>query len=238
MKPKMTARVLVTGASSGIGRAVALRLLESGRRVVGVSRRAANIDHQHFDTVCADLEDLDALAAWLGSRPPELADLDAAVLCAGRGLLGGLEEQSFDAIRRLIDLDLTSQIFVARALLPGMKRRGWGDLVLMGSEAALAGGRRGAVYCAAKFGLRGFAQSVRQECARSGVRVGIVHPGMVQTPFFDDLEIEPGEEPDEHLLAGDVADAVVAMLDARPGAVFDEVVVSPLKKVVRRKAPL
>jgi short-subunit dehydrogenase len=195
-----------------------------------------DLRHEHFTALAVDLEDLDGLAGWLGEHPAELIDLDAAVLCAGRGLLGGLEEQSFETIRRLIDLDLTAQIFLTRAVVPSMKRRGQGDVILMGSEAALAGGRRGAVYSAAKFGLRGFAQAMRQECARSGVRLGIVHPGVVRTPFFDGLEIEPGDEADEHLVADDVADAVVAMLGARVGAVFDEVVISPQKRVVRRRS--
>lgn len=201
---------------------------------MGLGRRVPDLRHERFSALAVDLEDLDGLAGWLGERPAEMVDLDAAVLCAGRGLLGGLEEQSFESIRRLIDLDLTAQIFLTRAVVPAMKRRGHGDLILMGSEAALAGGRRGAVYCAAKFGLRGFAQAMRQECSRSGVRVGIVHPGMVQTPFFDGLEIDPGDADDEHLVADDVADAVLAMLEARPGAVFDEVVISPQKHVLRR----
>ena len=72
-------------------------------------------------------------------------------------------------------------------LHPKLKRNGNSRVIYMGSEAALRGAKRGSLYCAAKFGLRGFAQSLRQECASSGVHVSIINPGMVNTPWFDRL---------------------------------------------------
>ena len=135
----------------------------------------------------------------------------------------------------MIDLNLTSQIFLTRAFLPSMKRRERGDVVLLGSEAAHRAGRRGTIYCASKFALRGFAEALREECAKSGVRVTSVHPSMVRTPFFDELPIEPGEGDDEALEAAEVAEAVVAALEMRAGAVVDEIRMSPLKKSVRFK---
>ena len=113
-----------------------------------------------------------------------------------------------------------------------MKQRASGNIVFMGSEAALAGGRRGAVYSAAKFGLRGLAQSLRQECAASGLRVSIINPGMVRTEFFKELDFYPGKAPDNYILPDDVAVAVQMVLEARQGTVFDEINLSPQKKVV------
>ena len=107
----------------------------------------------------------------------------------------------------------------------------------MGSEAALAGGKRGAVYSAAKFGLRGLAQALRQECAASGLRVSIINPGMVQTEFFNGLDFRPGEAPDNYILPDDVALAVQMILEARQGTVFDEINLSPQKKVIRFPKP-
>jgi NADP-dependent 3-hydroxy acid dehydrogenase YdfG len=226
---------VVTGASSGIGRAVALRLLAGGWRVAGVARggdRLAAVDPR-LEPWPLDLADLDALparlASWIEAHPP----VDAVVSCAGRGRFGALEEFSPAQIRALVDLNFTSHALLARAFLPGMKRRGRGDLVFLGSEAALAGSRRGAVYCATKFALRGLAQALRDECGKSGVRVTVVNPGMVATSFFDDLDFAPPEEEEGHLLPADVADAVALVLTARRGAVFDEIDLSPLKKGVR-----
>jgi NADP-dependent 3-hydroxy acid dehydrogenase YdfG len=225
---------LVTGASRGIGRAVVQRLLDSGRSVVGLARRFDDEPRAqpNFDAVPLDLAELDRL-------PQRLKQLDAAyplpqgiVCAAGHGRFGALEQFSSTQIRALVDLNLTSQMLLARHYLPAMKRRGSGSIVFIGSEAALNGGARGAVYSATKFALRGFAQSLRAECSASGVRIGIVNPGMVDTGFFDELDFRPGHEANQHLTAQDVADAVALMLDARPGAVIDEINLSPQKRVI------
>ena len=159
--------------------------------------------------------------------------LDGAVLAAGRGRFGSLEELSYAQIRALVELDLIAPIFIARWLVPRLKRGGGGDLVLIGSEAGQSGGRRGAVYAAAKSGLTGLARALRQEGARSAVRVSVINPGMVATPFFDDQPFAPGEADDEHLLAGDVAAAVRLVLEARAGTNIDEINLTPQKFVLR-----
>ena len=65
-----------------------------------------------------------------------------------------------------------------------MKKIGKGDVIFIGSEAALNGSRKGTIYCASKFALRGFAQALRDECSKSSIRVTIINPGMVKTGFF------------------------------------------------------
>lgn len=226
----------MTGATSGIGLATRVRLLAQGHQVIGVGRDFSKIDAAPgFEPVELDFSDLGGLPEKLRDLAHRRPRIDALVLSAGRGVLGHLEELSFDQIRRLIDLNFTSQAFVVRALLPGLKRLGRGDVILMGSEAALRGSRQGSIYCASKFALRGFAQALREECARSGVKVTIINPGVVRTPFFDDLPIEPGEHQDNALLPEEVAEMVAMVLSQGAGAVIDEINLSPLKKVVRRK---
>jgi NADP-dependent 3-hydroxy acid dehydrogenase YdfG len=225
---------LVTGATSGIGEAVAQRLLRDGHRVVGVGRdfSKTELSGPTFEAEPLDLSNLELLPARLEEIRKRHPGIEGLVLAAGRGLLGGFEEQSFGQIRQLIDLDLTAQIFCARSFLPGFKRRGRGDLVFLGSEAARVGRRNGAVYCAAKFALRGFAQALREESAKRGVRVTLINPGMVRTPFFDELPITPGPEPQHALEAEDIAATVAMVLAARPGIVFDEIDLSPLQRAV------
>ena len=231
--------IIVSGASSGIGRAISTRLLQQGYRVTGVARDFSKFpcDDQRFTPVCMDLSDLDELPARLDALVKKDTVIDGLICCAGSGRFGSLEEFSAPQIRQLLDLNLTSQLYLVRALLPGMKQRGSGNIVFMGSEAALAGGKRGAVYSAAKFGLRGLAQALRQECAASGLRVSIINPGMVQTEFFNELDFRPGEAPDNYILPDDVALAVQMILEARQGTVFDEINLSPQKKVVRFPKP-
>ena len=227
-------RVLVTGASSGIGRAVCERLLADGHRAIGIARDFGKFpcDDRRFEAHSIDLTDLDQLPAHLQNLVAAYPALDALVLNAGAGRFGTLEQFSYDQIRALIDLNLTSHVFIARAFLPTLKKAGRGHLVFMGSEAALTGTAQGSLYCAAKFALRGLAQALRAECARAGVRVTLVNPGMVQSPFFAELDFRPGPEPDNYILPEDIAEVIVQALTARDGTVLDEINLSPQKKVI------
>ncbi len=227
-----TRTIVVSGSSSGIGRAIAQRLLDQGHRVIGLARRQT-LRHEAFEALNVDLARLDELPGILTRLARQHPDIDGVVCCAGRGRFGSLEEFSPAQIRELIDLNLTSQIYLLRELLPLLKRRRRGHIVLMGSEAALTGGRRGAVYSASKFALRGLAQSLREECARARIHVTLVNPGMVDTPFFDKLDFRPGDAPEHHLQTTDIVEAVLLALNQRSGAVIDEINLSPLQKVIR-----
>jgi len=229
--------VLVTGASSGIGRAVSERLLADGHRVVGLARDFSKFRPQSaaFHPHPVDLSRLAELPDRLGDVSREHPGIDAVIANAGRGLFGNLEQLSAADIRSLVDLNFTGQALLARAFLPLLKKAGRGDLIFIGSEAALRGRSRGSLYCATKFAIRGLAQALREECASSGVRVSIINPGMVKTPFFEDLDFTHGEAPENSIAPEDVAAAVAAVLSMRPGTVIDEVNLSPQKNVVRQR---
>ena len=214
--------------------ATARRLVATGYRVVGLSRTAPPSEAPEMEWVEVDLADLESLPQRLKELVKAYPEIDVAVLNAGRGDLGALEELSYERIASLVDLNFTSQAFVTRALLPSMKRRRRGHLVFIASEAAHRPGARGSVYCASKFAVRGFAQALRHEVSARGVRVTIVSPGMTRTAFYDDLEIRPGEDESHALVAEDVAEAVAMAVSARPEAVVDEIVLSPLKRVHQR----
>ena len=227
--------LLVTGASKGIGRAIADKALAEGCRVIGISREwPSNAGSgTAFTGISLDLSLTDDLPGKLKSLHLQHPEIDGIVCNAGIGRFGSLEEFSPAQIRELIDLNLTASILLAREVLPAFKKRNAGNLIFMGSEAAVSGGKKGAVYSATKFAVRGLAQSLREECAGSGVRVGIVNPGMVDTGFFDGMNFRPGKAPGDHLTPEDVADAVWLMLSARTGAVIDEINLSPQKKVIQ-----
>ena len=228
---------LVTGASSGIGLAVVRALLRLGGNVIGVARRPVELEisyETNLRSICCDLSDFEMLSSKV-SETLRGNPLSGAVLAHGYGDFGSVEQFSISRIERLISVNLTSHIVLSRLIVPALKSNGGGDLVFIGSESALNPGRKGAIYCGTKFGLRGFAQSLRLDCAGANVRVGIVNPGMVETPFFDDLDFEPGESPDNRLQPKMVADAVMTMLKLPGGAVLDEINLSPLKTVIRKK---
>ncbi len=231
-------RVLVSGATSGIGRALTQRLLGMGCRVVGIGRDFSGFQNppEGFTPLEIDLSELETLPARFDRLARSSAPVDAVVFNAGYGRFGSLEEFSPEQILRLVHVNLVSHIFLARSFLPHLKGRGSGDLIFIGSDAALSGGRKGAVYSATKFALRGLAQSLRLECSGAGVRVSIVNPGMVQSPFYDHLDFAPGQARENALAPSDVADAVAMVLSAPPGTVYDEINLSPLKKVIQFRA--
>ncbi|MGR9052462.1 MAG: SDR family oxidoreductase [Gammaproteobacteria bacterium] len=235
--PTVKRTVLVTGASSGIGRATARRLLQQGHTVIGTARDPGRFGTPMpgFHGAGLDLSNLAALPAAAERLIRDFPALDAALFCAGAGRFGSLEEFSYAQIEALTTINYTAQVFLTRALLPGFKRKALSDLIYIGSEAALKGSRKGAVYCASKFALRGFTQALREECGKSGVRVALINPGMVKTPFFDALSFEPGGEEGQYIEPEDVAEAVAFILHARAGTVVDEINLSPLNKVVRFK---
>ena len=228
--------VLVTGSSRGIGRAICERLWGQGHTVVGLARHP-EIENspKNYRPLPMDLSCLEAIDVGLRKMLAEYPMLDAVVSNAGAPAFGNLEEIAHRQIESSIALNLTSHMLVTRTIVPFLKRHKQSDLILMGSEAALRGGKYGSVYCAAKFGLRGFAQSLRQECASSGVRVTLIHPGMVRTSFFKELDFEPGESDDQAIFADDVAQVVEMVLGIRSGTVMDEISLSPLKKVIHFK---
>jgi 3-hydroxy acid dehydrogenase / malonic semialdehyde reductase len=229
--------VLVTGASSGIGRAIAKRLLQQGHHVIGVSRNSQKFTHtlENFTAVQLDLSLTSSLPAQLNALAKDYPNIDAVVFSAGIGQFGSIEEFSYSQIEALMTVNFTSQVFLTRALLPQLKRKKRADLIYIGSEAALKGSRKGAMYCASKFALRGFTQALREECSKSGIRVCLLNAGMVKTPFFDSLAFEPADHESNYLLPEDLAEAVDYVLNSRAHIVIDEINLNPLNKVVKFK---
>ena len=230
-------QIIVTGSSSGIGRAIATKLLDDNFQVIGIARnsRAQPIEHPRFINRSMDLSDIDQLPVRLNHLLAEYPDVSGIVFCAGRGQFGSLEEFSCEQIKALMDLNFLSQAFLARTYLPVFKQRKAGHLIFIGSESALKGSRKGAIYCASKFALRGLAQSLRDECSKSHVRVSIINPGMVRGAFFDELDFEPGSDAEHYLEPDDVAQTVAYILNTRAAISVDEINLSPLKHVVQTK---
>lgn len=178
------ANALVTGASGGIGAAVATRLAAAGCRLVLLARDAARLDAVARATggraVVADLTEPAGLAAAC-----ELAvESDVLVNNAGRGWAGELAQMPADDLATLVALNLEAPLRLARAAVPAMTARARGHLVFV-SSVAVVGVRDEAVYSATKAGLRAFAASLRHEVAPSGLGVSTVLPGVVSTDFFD-----------------------------------------------------
>jgi len=226
--------ILITGSSSGIGRATAQKLLEAGAVVYGIARNHEKFqpDTKRYKPLTIDVTDLKVLPGQLSDLLATQPEIDGLISNAGYGSFEGLENFSPEQIYSYINDNLTSHLVVTRCLLPHFKTKNRGDVIFIGSEAALEGGKKGSLYCATKFGLRGFSQSIRQESANKNIRVTLINPGMVRTSFFDDLNFRPGDDDENAIEPTDIADIIINILSMRSGTVVDEINLTPQKKVI------
>lgn len=224
---------LVTGVSSGIGLSVAQALVARNCRVIGLARNPDKtaLDRNFFKPHRVDLVDLDETAA-LTRRLCEENRIDFFVHCAGSGLFGSIEQFSIPQIEGYIKTNLTSALVLSHYVVPAMRKEKSGCIIFIGSESALNAGKKGALYSSAKFGLRGLALSLREDCGKDGISVSLINPGVVRTPFFDQQTFRPGPGPSNAIEAQDIADTVLHILHSNPNIVFDEINLSPRNKSI------
>jgi uncharacterized protein len=187
------ARALVTGATGGIGGAIARALHDRGAHVVLTGRREELLEElrgklgARAEALTADLAERDG--------PVELAraagDVDVLVANAALPASGRIEDFDPEEIDRAIDVNLRAPIQLTRALLPGMLERGRGHVVLVSSLSGKVASPRSGIYSATKFGLRGFAAGLREDVEPRGIGVTVVFPGFVsEAGFFADSGVK------------------------------------------------
>jgi NADP-dependent 3-hydroxy acid dehydrogenase YdfG len=204
---------VITGASRGIGAAVARMLHDRGANLGLVSRSGDDLGLERAIGGAHDVRDADALASFCGEVAGRFGGIDIVVANAGVGAYGSFLDLPLELLDEMIDVNLKGTLYAIRAALPHMAGRE-GDVVTLASEA----GRRGlpyeAVYCASKFGQVGFTRALEHELREQGIRCTNVCPGGVATDFA--LEPGRGRTPDAlpgMMTAEDVAEVVVFVLE-------------------------
>lgn len=188
---------LITGASKGIGLALAHHLAKQGHRVIGLARNGT--DGFPGTLIQADLSDSDATAR-LCTELVERYDFDGVVNNVGLVRAQSLEEVSLSALDEVMRVNLHPAVLTAQALLPGMKARGWGRIVNISSLTALGAVQRTA-YAAAKSALISFSRGWALELATTGITVNTVAPGPTETELFRANNM-PGSEGEKRYLSG------------------------------------
>jgi short-subunit dehydrogenase len=210
-------RVLVTGASTGIGRVSALRLAQKSARVWAAARDSQRLEslaaeHPAIVPVPADVAD-DADRA---SLVKECEPVDVLVNNAGLGWKGVVESMPPEKVRQLFEVNVLALIDLTQRVLPGMLERRRGHVVNVGSIAGYVAAPGETAYCATKFAVQGFTEGLRREVARRGVKVTLIAPGPIKTEFMARIRTgEPAAEPgalDYGLPPDAVAKAIVRAL--------------------------
>lgn len=221
---------LVTGASRGIGLAVADGLRGAGARVARLARSLADGKRDRDTTLRCDVTNPEDVARAVRTVKAELGVPDIVVSNAGLFIIKSLGETSPADFVQSIATNLTGPFLIARALVPDMVKRGSGHLVTIGSSSDHIAYPWNTAYGASKHGVRGLHQVIAVEVARTGVRTTLVSPGRVDTEIWD--RVDPQLRPDAAgrsvmMHAADVADAVLWAVTRPPRVDVTEIQMMP-----------
>jgi 3-oxoacyl-[acyl-carrier protein] reductase len=225
---------VVTGATDGIGRAVALALADAGARLAVCARTADRVnalvreldrDGTVVGTSC-DVSDEGAVHAFASFARDRLGPVDVLVNNAGLARFGSAWELPVEAFDEIMAVNVRGTFLMTRAFLPDMLARGDGHIINIASLAGRNPVPGAAAYAAAKHAVLGFSKSLLGEVRQHGVRVTAICPGSVVTPFF---EKSGGslDRPERKLQPEDISDTVLAVLQLPPRALISELDIRP-----------
>jgi NADP-dependent 3-hydroxy acid dehydrogenase YdfG len=237
-------RILVTGASSGIGAATSRAVVACGGSVAMLARRKERLDELCDELgdravgIRADVTDLEELAAAIDEAAARLGGIDGIVAVAGKSMTGTITTGTPELWRDLIELNLVGPLATVRYAARHFPASGRRDVVFVGSVGAITAVPGVAIYAASKRGLRAACESLRLELAPDGVNVGLVMPGMFDTegltleglvmdgdvPLYDLPYFVPGTGPSS---PEPLADTIAFMMGMPEGVAVNEIVVRP-----------
>jgi len=217
---------VITGTSSGIGAAIATELLESGWRVVGISRRTPDITAAEYTHITLDLTDTRKLTETIPTITQEHGPVTLLVNNAGIGHFAPHEELSVQQIEQLVHVNLLAPLILTRGLLRSLKEtRGY--VIAIGSFSAHESSSFGAAYAATKAGLEHFQRSLFDEVRKSGVKVTTITPDITRTSFYEHLYFYPEESEAVAVTPECIAQAVMQVLLQREGTVTTQITLRP-----------
>ncbi|MDP7651989.1 MAG: SDR family oxidoreductase [Rhodospirillales bacterium] len=233
---------LVTGASSGIGEAVAVALIARGCRVIGAARRVDRLQAlaerlgEDFHPLALDVADPNSVNGLVDRLPAELRDIAMLINNAGHGSGGRVrfDDHGADELASIIETNVVGLIRLTRLVAPIMVAQDRGDIVNVGSIMGVRPYGSSAAYTASKHAVHGLSDCLRLDFAKTGLRVIEILPGLTRTEFANHLSHDGGSDPvkmyDERpsvLTADDVARAVVFSLDQPPHVTIAQITVLP-----------
>ncbi len=226
--------ILITGASSGIGRATAKLLAAHGARLVVAARSFDKLESlaREIDAVpvACDVTSLDSVRKTVAAALQHFGKIDALFANAGLYLSGDVADGSPGDWSQLIDVNVKGVMNSVHSVLPGMLARGTGDILICSSISGHQAIHWEPVYSASKHAVQSFVHGLRRQLLAKGIRVGAVAPGMVLNELWgihDEEEINRRAELGEGLRSTDVADAVLFMLTRPSNVTIRDLVTLP-----------
>ena len=190
----MSKIALVTGATSGIGRATARILAQNNYKIILCGRRKERLETLEKElseftqiyTLCFDVRDKKAVFESINSLPSDFSKIDVLINNAGNAHgLSPIQDGDVDDWDAMIDINVKGLLYVSKAIIPQMIERKSGHIINIGSTAGKEVYPNGNVYCASKFAVDALNKSMRIDLNPFGIRVGAIHPGMVETEFSE-----------------------------------------------------
>ena len=233
---------LVTGATSGIGRACALTLANMGYDLIATGRRSERLEELRLELpegirflpLLFDVRDRAEVEQLLTNLPPEWASIDVLINNAGNAHgLDPIQTGKIDDWDAMLDINVKGLLYVSKAIIPGMTERNSGFIINIGSIAGKEVYPNGNVYCASKHAVDALTNGMRMDLNPFGIKVMGIHPGLVETEFSlvrfkgDEKRAETIYQGYTPLLAQDIADIVEFALTRPPHVVLADVVVLP-----------
>jgi len=236
---------IVTGASSGVGRRVAERLAEQGAKVGLLGRdeprlrevaQACRALGAEVALAAGDIADADYVRGSLARFEQEVGPADILVNCAGISLPRRMTLEEIDPATwdRMMETNVRGTYLTCHTLVAGMKARGRGAIVNIGSTAAHIAKPGVSVYAASKFAVRALTDALIEECDGTGVRVCLVSSGPINTPIWEKAEKAPPIEREFMVQPDDVADAVLWLIERPANVRADEILLRPVARVPAR----
>src|SRR6185436_27702 len=179
----------ITGCSTGLGRALAERVLQRGYRCVATARDVAQVQAivapypKHGLALALDVTNQAQLEQAVAQAEATFGGIDVLVNNAGYGYNSGVEEGEESVVRAMFDTNFFALSAMIRRVLPGMRARGRGHIINLSSAAGLVGNPGSGYYCASKFAVEGLSESLSKEVATHGLRVTLIEPGPFRTDF-------------------------------------------------------
>ncbi|BAR97641.1 short-chain dehydrogenase/reductase SDR [Blastochloris viridis] len=231
---------VVTGASSGIGAAAARLLVAEGVRVVLVARRRERIDALAAELgdsatpIAMDVTDAGQVEALFSRVRETFGGLDLLFNNAGLGVFGDFANSEPADWRRMIDTNLLGLLTCTRTAIPLLRGRAGAMIASVSSTGGRYGVEGWSVYCATKYAVVGFHETLRKELGADGIRVSVIEPGAVWTEFGHNVPAEALRDRRQSLDAltpEDVAQALVYAFAQHPRVLVQEILVRPVRQV-------